>query len=101
MTVDVSPAIVAIPAGTTGTVTVDAQRMIDGPGDYTITATSDSQGVTAAPVSGQTSLFSCCTALRVVLSTNAFRQGISTGSWLAVIGVGDGSQVQAWDRVKV
>ena len=25
------------------------------------------------------------------LSTNAFRQGVSTGSWRAVIGVGDGS----------
>jgi hypothetical protein len=31
----------------------------------------------------------------------AFGKEVSAGSWLAVIGVGDGSQVQAWDRVKV
>lgn len=53
VTVNVSPATVAIAPGTARTVTVDAQRMIDGPGDYTITATSSRAGITAAPVSGQ------------------------------------------------
>ncbi|KAA8960145.1 MAG: hypothetical protein F6Q13_14120 [Mycobacterium sp.] len=51
VTVNVSPAVVAITPGATGTVTVDAQRMTDGPGDYTITAAGD--GITAAPVSGR------------------------------------------------
>jgi len=53
VTVNVSPAVVAITPGATGTVTVDAQRMIDGPADYTITARSYGDGVTAAPVSGR------------------------------------------------
>jgi predicted alpha-1,2-mannosidase len=53
VTVNVSPGAVAIAPGTTATVTVNAQRMTDGPGDYTITATSYSEGITAAPVSGQ------------------------------------------------
>jgi hypothetical protein len=39
--------------GTSRTVTVDVQRMIDGPGDYTITGTSHSEGITAAPASGK------------------------------------------------
>jgi predicted alpha-1,2-mannosidase len=53
VTVNVSPAIVAIAPGSTRTVTVNAQRMIDGPGDYTITGTSYSGGIAVAPVSGQ------------------------------------------------
>ncbi|MGH7735832.1 MAG: glycoside hydrolase domain-containing protein, partial [Gemmatimonadales bacterium] len=52
VTVNVSPAVVAITPGTTKTVTVDAQQMIDGPGDYTVTPTSYNEGITAAPVSG-------------------------------------------------
>jgi predicted alpha-1,2-mannosidase len=52
VTVNVSPGILAIAPGTTRTVTVNAQRMIDGPADYTITSTSYREGITAAPVSG-------------------------------------------------
>ncbi|MGO9071402.1 GH92 family glycosyl hydrolase, partial [Mycobacterium sp.] len=37
ITVNVSPAVVAMDAGTTADVTVNLQRMIDGPGDYRIT----------------------------------------------------------------
>ncbi|MGH3961629.1 GH92 family glycosyl hydrolase [Mycobacterium sp.] len=53
VTVNVSPGVVAIKPGATGTVTVDAQRMLDGPGDYTIAATSYVDGISATPVSGQ------------------------------------------------
>jgi predicted alpha-1,2-mannosidase len=53
VTVNVSPAIVEIARGTTGNVTVNAQRMIDGPGGYTITGTSDTAGIKAAKTSGQ------------------------------------------------
>ena len=53
VTVNVSPGVVAIKPGATGTVTLDAQRMIEGPGDYSITATSYDKGITAAPVSGR------------------------------------------------
>jgi predicted alpha-1,2-mannosidase len=53
VTVNASPAIVAIEPGGTRTVTLDAQRMIDGPADYTITGTSYTGGITAAPVFGQ------------------------------------------------
>lgn len=52
VTVNVRPAVVAIAPGATGTVTVDAQRMIEGPDDYTVTGTSYTAGITASPVSG-------------------------------------------------
>jgi predicted alpha-1,2-mannosidase len=53
VTVNVSPATVEIAPGSTRTVTVDAQRMIDGAGDFTVTGTSARPDITAAPVSGQ------------------------------------------------
>jgi predicted alpha-1,2-mannosidase len=53
VTVNVSPAAVAIAPGSTRTVTVNAQRMVDGRGDYSIYATSYNEGITAASVSGQ------------------------------------------------
>jgi predicted alpha-1,2-mannosidase len=52
VTVNVSRPIVTIAPGSTGTVKVDARRMIDGAGDYTITGSSIT-GITAAPTSGQ------------------------------------------------
>jgi predicted alpha-1,2-mannosidase len=53
VTVNVSPAIVAIEPGTAENVTVDAQRMIGEAGDYSITSTSYREGITAASVSGR------------------------------------------------
>ncbi|POX97717.1 hypothetical protein C3469_08065 [Mycobacterium kansasii] len=53
VTVNVPRPIVTIAPGTTGTVTLDAQRMIDGAGDYTITGMSTAGGITVAPVSGR------------------------------------------------
>jgi predicted alpha-1,2-mannosidase len=53
VTVNVARPIITIAPGTTGTVKVDAQRMIDGAGDYTITGTSSGSGITVAPNSGQ------------------------------------------------
>ena len=53
VTVNVSRPIVTIAPGSTGTVKVDAQRMIDGAGGYTVTGTSSDGGITAAPASGQ------------------------------------------------
>jgi len=52
VTVNVTPAIVAIAPGATRSVTVDAQRMIDGASDYTINGASFSGGITVTPVSG-------------------------------------------------
>ena len=43
-TVNVSPAVVATDAGTTTNVTVNVQRMIDGPGDYKITGRPTARG---------------------------------------------------------
>jgi predicted alpha-1,2-mannosidase len=51
--VNVSPAVVDIAHGGSANVTVDVQRMIDGPNGYTITGTSDNKGITAAKTSGQ------------------------------------------------
>ena len=53
VTVNVSPAVVAMDAGTTGTVTVDEQRMIDGPGEYSITGYVLQGGDHGGPVSGK------------------------------------------------
>ena len=53
VTVNVSPAVVNIAPGGTVNVTVAAQRMIDGPGGYTITGASDNEGIKAGKVSGQ------------------------------------------------
>jgi predicted alpha-1,2-mannosidase len=53
VTVNVSRPIVTIAPGSKGTVKVDAQRMIDGAGGYTVTGTSSDSGITAAPASGQ------------------------------------------------
>jgi len=53
VTVNVTRPIVTIAPGHTGTVKVDAQRMVDGAGGYTITGTSSDGGITSAPASGQ------------------------------------------------
>jgi hypothetical protein len=53
VTVNVSPAVVAVDAGTTTDVTVNLQRMIDESGDYRITGKSYGEGISAAPVSGK------------------------------------------------
>ncbi|GFG73255.1 hypothetical protein MBOT_06200 [Mycobacterium botniense] len=54
LTINVSPAIVAIAPGSARTVTVNVQRMIDGSADYAITGSSYSSGAIAvAPVSGR------------------------------------------------
>jgi hypothetical protein len=53
VTVDVSPAVVNIAPGGTVNVTVAVQRMVDGPGGYTVTGTSENEGIKAGKVSGQ------------------------------------------------
>ncbi|MGZ4582833.1 MAG: GH92 family glycosyl hydrolase [Mycobacterium sp.] len=53
VTVNVSQPVVTIAPGTTGTVTLDAQRMVDGAGGYTVTGTSADAGITVSPVSAQ------------------------------------------------
>lgn len=52
VTVNVSRPTVTIAPGSAATVTVDAQRMIDGAGDYTLTGTSF-DGVTVSSASGR------------------------------------------------
>ncbi|WP_077086360.1 GH92 family glycosyl hydrolase [Mycobacterium rhizamassiliense] len=52
VTVNIADPVVSAAPGSTA-VTVDAQRMIDGAGGYTVTGTSDDPGITVAPVSGQ------------------------------------------------
>ncbi len=53
VTVNVSRPVVTIAPGTAGTVQVDAQRMIDGAGDYTITGMSSNSGIAVTPASGR------------------------------------------------
>jgi predicted alpha-1,2-mannosidase len=53
VTANVSQPMVTIAPGRTGTVKVDAQRMIDGAGGYTITGTSSDGEISAPPASGQ------------------------------------------------
>jgi predicted alpha-1,2-mannosidase len=52
-TVNVSPSVVAVDAGTSTDVTVNVQRMVDGPGDYTISGKSYEAGITATSASGK------------------------------------------------
>ncbi|SPM38729.1 Putative alpha-1,2-mannosidase [Mycobacterium numidiamassiliense] len=51
--VNVASPVVDIAPGSTGTVALDAQQMIDKTGGYTINGVSTDTGITAAPVSGQ------------------------------------------------
>ncbi|PJE11754.1 MAG: hypothetical protein CK429_16670 [Mycobacterium sp.] len=53
VTINVARPLATITPGTTGTVTLDAQRMIEGPGEYTVTGTSYAPGITVAPVTGR------------------------------------------------
>ena len=53
VTVNVSPALVAVDPGTSTDVTVNVQRMVDGPGEYRITGKSYGVGISVAPVSGK------------------------------------------------
>ncbi|MCV7409568.1 hypothetical protein AWC05_25120 [Mycobacterium florentinum] len=53
ITLNVSTPVVTIAPGSTGSVKVDAQRMVDGAGNYSLSAVSPDAGITAAPVSGQ------------------------------------------------
>ena len=53
VSVNVPWPVVTIAPGSTGSVTLDAQRMIDGAGGYTVTGTSSNTGISVAPASGQ------------------------------------------------
>ncbi len=53
LTLNVSPPVVTIAPGSTGSAKVDAQRMAGDAGNYSITGMSSAAGVTTAPVSGQ------------------------------------------------
>jgi predicted alpha-1,2-mannosidase len=53
VTVNISSPIVTIAPGSTATVKLDAQRMVDAASGYTITGTSSASGITVAPASGQ------------------------------------------------
>lgn len=75
VTLNVSPAALAIAPGTTRNVTVDAQRMIDGADDYTITATSYREGITAAPVSGHFTADGSDTATVAIKVAQSARDG--------------------------
>jgi hypothetical protein len=51
VTMNVSPAVVAVDAGTDTDVTVNVQRMVDGPSDYVISGKSYEAGISMASVS--------------------------------------------------
>ncbi|MEI7716129.1 MAG: GH92 family glycosyl hydrolase [Mycobacterium sp.] len=56
VTVNVSQPVVTIPPGGTTTVTLDAQRMVDGSGGiggYIVTGTANAPGITVAPIDGR------------------------------------------------
>ena len=53
VTMNVSPAVVAVDPGTSTSVTVNVQRMVDGPSDYTITGKSYEAGISVPTVSGK------------------------------------------------
>jgi hypothetical protein len=53
LTANVAQPVVTIAPGQTGTVTLDAQRMIGGTDGYTVSGTSSDAGITVKPASGQ------------------------------------------------
>ncbi len=53
VTMNVTPSVVAMDAGTETDVTVNVQRMVDGPDDYSISGKAAVQGISAEPVSGK------------------------------------------------
>ena len=53
VTMNVSPAVVAVDAGTDTDVTVNVQRMVDGPDDYVISGKSYEAGISMASASGK------------------------------------------------
>jgi predicted alpha-1,2-mannosidase len=75
VTVNVSPAVVATDAGTTTNVTVNVQRMIDGPGDYRITGRSYREGISAAPVSGKFGADGSATSTVAIKVAQSVRDG--------------------------
>ena len=75
MTVNVSPAVVATDAGTTTNVTVNVQRMIDGPGDYRITGKSYGEGISAAPASGKFGADGSATSTVAIKVAQSVRDG--------------------------
>jgi predicted alpha-1,2-mannosidase len=75
VTVNVSPAVVEIARGTTGNVTVDMQRMIEGRGGYTITGASDVEGIKAAKTSGQFAADGSASATVAVTVARSVRDG--------------------------
>ena len=90
VTVNVSPAGVEIAPGETANVTVDVQRMIDGPGGFTITGTSDTRGITAATTSGQFAADGSASATVAITAA----QSVPDGYYPLVLTtkVGDGSR---------
>ena len=75
MTVNVSPAVVAMDAGTTTDVTVNVQRMIDGPGDYRISGKSYGEGISAAPASGKFAADGSATSTVAIKVAQSVRDG--------------------------
>jgi predicted alpha-1,2-mannosidase len=90
VTVNVSPAVVEIARGTKGNVTVDLQRMIDGPGGYTITGASDDEGIKAAKTSGQFAADGSASAKVAITVAQSVRDGYYP--LVLTTKVGDGSR---------
>jgi hypothetical protein len=90
VTVNVSPAVAEIAPGATRNVTVNVQRMIDGPSGYTITGKSGFAGIKAAKASGQFSADGSGSATVAI----TVAQSVPSGYYPLVLttSVGDGSR---------
>jgi predicted alpha-1,2-mannosidase len=75
VTVNVSPVVVATDAGTDTNVTVNVQRMIDGPGNYRITGKSYGEGISATPVSGKFGADGSATSTVAIKVAQSVRDG--------------------------
>jgi putative alpha-1,2-mannosidase len=75
LTVNVSPAVVAMDAGTSTDVTVNVQRMVDGPGEYEISGKSSETGISAEPVSGKFGDDGSATSTVTIKVVDAVRDG--------------------------
>jgi hypothetical protein len=101
VTVNVSPAVVATDAGATTNVTVNVQRMIDGPGDYRITGRSYGEGISAERASGKFAADGSAAATVAIKVAQSVRDGYyplvlntkvgkGTRTFMLLVAVGEG-----------
>lgn len=75
LTINVRPAVVMMSPGSSRTVDIDLQRMIEGPAEYRLTATSSRRGIAGEAVSGQLRADGSATATTTITAARSVVAG--------------------------